>query len=160
MMKRLLIVGFALVGTALSGCTTPKYACGAPGGVGCKSVQEVYQLSNSGQLKITKALPEGEDSEEKWQEDAKAQKVSLPLPDPVSKPQTVYGNNKIGLRSSERKLRIWISPWEDAEQDFHDEQFVYTIVEEGEWIHKENKVAEENAMATTGSPRQRGFLGQ
>ena len=43
------------------------------------------------------------------------------------------------LLSEPQILRVWIGPWEDSAGRFHDQNYIYTVVREGEWVLKRNR---------------------
>ena len=148
-MKALATFGIISIVLLTVGCAgNSKYACGVPGGVGCKSVIEVYDQSNSGQLRVTKALPTGEVDDSDYsdsEEGAGKPTASLALSSTRKYPMPLKPGQS--LRTKEVKLRIWVTPWEDAEGDLHDQQFVYTVVKGGQWMLKQNlKALEAGSM--------------
>lgn len=42
-------------------------------------------------------------------------------------------NSGTPLRTPERVLRIWMAPFQDQEGDLHDQRYVYTTVQPGQW---------------------------
>lgn len=139
-MKALLIAAGMLV--LLSGCASDaKFECGYPEGVGCKSVEQVYNMSVDGTLPNTSAVPEG-----------KADSVGYQIKKPNNRPsETAHGGNwtvenypflaKPGdpIRRPARRLRIWITPWKDAAGDFHDQSYVYVVLDQGDWLLYQNR---------------------
>jgi len=98
---------------ALSGCASaPKYACGVPNGVGCKSVSEVYA-------------------------GAKSQAGATPQAGVIRADgkRTVVATVKPGeaVLTTPRYVRMWVNRWEDVRGDMHDETFVYMRLDNGSW---------------------------
>jgi hypothetical protein len=54
---------FILCLLTLSGCATPKYACGVPDGIGCKPLSEVHRMAQDGTLKMRAAPNNREDAQ-------------------------------------------------------------------------------------------------
>ena len=46
----------------ISGCSTPEYTCGVPGGIGCKPLRKVQQMAEDGQL-IGQPAPDRRDQD-------------------------------------------------------------------------------------------------
>ena len=47
-MIKLIALTFFTLPILLSGCATPKYACGVPDGIGCRPLSEVHQMALDG----------------------------------------------------------------------------------------------------------------
>lgn len=95
-----------VVAMMLGGCATAKFSCSKPGSPGCKSVADVYREGKA-HARAREESPEG------W-------------------PETIRPGDP--LRSGERVLRVWVAPWVDADGDFHDQSYVYLVVDHGRWI--------------------------
>ena len=106
----------------LAGCSSaPKYACGLPDGVGCKSVSEVYagaknNISSGPGIPANNAGP------------GSGGGVS-----PASQP--VIATVKPGevVLTTPKYVRMWVNRWEDSEGDMRDETFVYLRLNNGHW---------------------------
>ena len=96
----------------LSSCAV-KYGCPAPEGVQCKPISEVYR--SLGQKKPATKISKGDLSNSKASEAAQASETPVPL------------------RSAPKILRVWVSPWIDAEGDLHQEGYLYLVVDHGTW---------------------------
>ena len=139
-----LLLTLASAATAAGCSMTGNYGCGAPDGVKCMSVEEVYQRSISGQLKETKSRPT---DDPKKNEDS-------PIGNSTAhgSVMTAFTTYPVGmtpgtpLRKADRILRIWIAPWEDDEKDYNEQQYVHVLVTEGEWLLKENLRALESEL--------------
>ncbi|WP_186019478.1 type IV conjugative transfer system lipoprotein TraV [Burkholderia gladioli] len=43
------------------------------------------------------------------------------------------------VRTASREMRIWFAPWQDADADLHDQEYVYLIVDSGHWSIAHNQ---------------------
>lgn len=115
----------SLVLMLLSGCAgNPKYACGLPEGVGCKSVGEVYAASISGTLARGRLTLNGEDQESA---------VEHPMTDSADAPVVATVQPGDPLLTRPQHIRVWINRWEDATGDLHDETYLYLRLDNGSW---------------------------
>ena len=123
-----------LVAPLFTACSmTANYECGAPSGLKCQSVTSVYEKSISGELKEKKAITNDDDSVTFI--DAEQSSPSL-TPSVGVYPVAIKAGNP--LRDGPKVLRIWITPWEDKDKDFHEQSFVHIVVNQGHWLLKEN----------------------
>ena len=105
----------------LAGCSSaPKYACGVPNGVGCKSVSEVYAgaKSRAGAGMVASTPRTGV-----IRADGKRPVVATVKPGEA-------------VLTTPRYARMWVNRWEDAHGDMHDETFVYLRLDNGSWTMK------------------------
>lgn len=125
---------------ALSGCASSmngmgasdKLACKAPDGVTCASLSGVYANT------IANNLPGLQ--KRKHTDDDKS--TSTP-----SKTKNSYagGINQAtpgtgdAIFTPQHIVRLWIAPWEDAEGDLHDQQYIYIVAEQGRWLIEHNE---------------------
>ncbi len=119
----------------LQACASePKYACGAPEGVGCKPVSEVYELSYSeGSGGEDNLLQETDEQIPKETSDANVKKTAektADKPEHVAAPTVQPGEPVL---TPPRILRVWIAPWEDENRDLHSETYLYLRLEDGHW---------------------------
>jgi len=101
---------FGVIALLFSGCAT-QYPCQEPGGITCKPVSEIYgqkyKSKNNEQLKVeTRELYTGYPSK-------------IQSSDPV--------------RTYNRTIRVWMAPWVDNKDVFHDQSFIYMVVHSGHW---------------------------
>lgn len=95
-----------MVALIMAGCA-PKFSCtNDPNGPGCASVSHVYAGMHR---------------------DAAAPELT-PL---KGLPQTIKPGDP--LREPERVLRVWMAPWVDADGDYHDQSYVYLVLDHGRW---------------------------
>ncbi|RQV00111.1 type IV conjugative transfer system protein TraV [Burkholderia cenocepacia] len=43
------------------------------------------------------------------------------------------------VHTASREMRIWFAPWQDADSDLHDQEYVYLIVDPGHWSIAHNQ---------------------
>ena len=107
----------------LAGCSSaPKFACGLPDGVGCKSVSEVYAGAKNN-ISFGPGVPA---------DNASNGAGESPSPRPVV---ATVKPGKVVLTTPEY-VRMWINRWEDGEGDMRDETFVYLRLNNGHWTLK------------------------
>lgn len=135
------LILLSLVGVGLvSGCGSIKgdYACGTPGGVTCKSLKETYNDTN-GRLPPPAPVPSKDakkDEGGKESADTSTYKSTLLTGDAIALPKIEPG---APLRVEPRLLRIWYAPWEDGDRVFHDQSYVYAVVDDGRWLLSQNR---------------------
>jgi len=89
----------------LAGCA-PKFSCSDDmKGPGCRSVSQVYANAH--------------------------RKDVNPPGRPTGMPAVIRPGDP--LRSGERVLRVWMAPWVDADGDYHDQAYVYLVLDHGRW---------------------------
>jgi type IV conjugative transfer system lipoprotein TraV len=131
MMKSIFVL---LVIAVTAGCAVEgNYSCKAPNGVGCKSIHEVYGMSVSGALSETKSIDV--EDEEEWSE---ARQINLSDNRGSLHAYPIKIEPNQALRSDPVKIRILVFPWVDKSGDFHDQSYIYTVVEPGRWMLREN----------------------
>lgn len=157
-----LILVLAALGT---GCAS--YSCGAPGGLSCSSLEDTYNAREAGKLKHqqTKHSTSTNDNSsnvrhigkpstnhvDKFQDDPQSgrhlqnnEKASA-----VAKLNQQISQSKLAkldvtnvapsspILSRPEVLRVYIARHE-ADEDFHDEQFVYLRLDAGKWLLLDN----------------------
>jgi conjugal transfer pilus assembly protein TraV len=116
-----------LVPILLAGCAgSPKYACGVPEGVGCRSVGAIYEASVTGTLPSARGTDGGE-AESNEPEATERPSATAE----ISVVETVQPGDP--LLSRPQVLRVWIDRWEDAAGDLHDETYLYLRLDSGNW---------------------------
>lgn len=111
---------------------SPKYACDAPEGIGCMSLNEVYERDRTG----TPMRPAEED------DDSKGKSPSGEIGDKASfvaklndyrKPMTAGPGQPIFREP--RRLRIWIVDWENSDGTVYvPNHYVHIRLDNGEWV--------------------------
>jgi hypothetical protein len=95
-----------------AGCAT-QYPCQEPGGISCKPVSEIYALKYTAKNnKKAKALVE-----------TNAVYAGYPSKIKASDPVRTYN----------RTVRVWLAPWVDNRDIFHDQSFLYMVIHSGHW---------------------------
>lgn len=140
MMRLILPLLFAPL--LLSGCATPKYACGVPDGIGCKPLSEVQQMAQNGTLKLREAPDHLNSSTgEKPRSDLEklvSGKARSEPQQPVIETRNTQGvvaNVTPGtpILVPPRTLRVWVARWSDDEGTLHDETYLYLRLDNGQW---------------------------
>ena len=124
-MREFVVLG--MVSLVLGGCASAKFACDKPGEPGCKSVADVYRERHVHERPRVEA-PEG------W-------------------PETIRPGRP--LRSGERILRVWVAPWVDADGDFHDQAYLYLVVDHGRWLVERERARLERIKPRVRPPEKR-----
>jgi len=143
-------ISFALlfIPLLLSGCATPKYACGVPDGIGCKSLSEVQRMAKDGTLK-QRAAPNnrGEESTaKKHTARSDVEKLAAgtkPKTTPHSEadidaptrivPEVITVTPSAPILIPPRTLRVWVARWPDEDGTLHDETYLYLKLDNGRW---------------------------
>jgi len=123
-----LLLVLVLLGAA--GCAGgPKYACGVPDGVGCRSVTEIYEASVAGTLSRARP-PAADGDEEETAESPRGEALGPPARAPIV--ATVQPGDPVLTRP--RVIRVWVARWEDRAGDLHDETYLYLRLDNGTWM--------------------------
>ncbi len=142
--------------SALSGVGgTEGYACKAPIGAQCTSVSGVYANANanangSANTSANSDLLELRAMHEAIRPQSLLAMPSIPvatqtiLPASTGAVTTLQASGVLdeatasptppALRSPPRVLRLWISPWEDADGDLHEASFMHVVIDTGRWL--------------------------
>ncbi|MHB8697650.1 MAG: type IV conjugative transfer system lipoprotein TraV [Sulfuricaulis sp.] len=127
-----------LGGCSFSGLSgSSQFACKAPAGVSCNSVSGVYANS------IEDNLPSQRNDKKKMDDDDK----NSYFQDGVDRPRAVNASvivpggvsqdgapDYMPLRSQPKVIRIWVAPYTGADDEYHDQSYVYTVVDDGRWL--------------------------
>lgn len=115
-LKMISILVLAMNASACS-LVSKEFDCKYDKGVGCKSITEVNQMVDNGQLKS-----------------ATDKKLATPI---ITSSQCL---NPIALsdegmiqRIQEEQLRVWIAPYQDDQADFHEASLIHTVIKPGSW---------------------------
>lgn len=155
---RIATMGVAVASTiVLGGCAsvlsgvggTEGYACKAPIGAQCTSVSGVY-ANGSANASANSDLLELRAVHEAFRPQDLLTMPSIPVatfeaqpaPSAESSPARAAGASAgataspatQALRSPPRVLRLWISPWEDADGDLHEASFINVVIDTGRWL--------------------------
>lgn len=117
---------FATVTIALlTGCSlTPDYGCKAPDGVTCMSASEVYDRDRAGQV----IKPKLDKEKSSWG----APDEHFPAPRRFAGPAPVTPGTPV-FREPLR-LRVWVVDWEDVNNVYHPNHYLFLRVDNGEWV--------------------------
>lgn len=136
----MLLAVLPLGGCAFSGLTGAEkdFQCKAPDGVLCTSVSGVYANSMEGNLPAQKAekpvaaLPFGKKPT--------GDEGMVGVANRSFSPKALDApNSGDPLRIPPLVLRVWVSPWEDADGDLNDQHYFYTVVHSGRWMIETNR---------------------
>ena len=159
---RIVTMGLAVASAIiLGGCAsslsgvggTPSYACKAPIGAQCTSVSGVY-ANASANAGTNSDLVASRAMHEALRPQGLLAMPSIPVPPQRTMPASTGAISTIstssasssaaagtapppattGLRSPPRVVRLWISPWEDADGDLHEASFVHVVIDTGRWL--------------------------
>lgn len=130
-MRKLAMV--ASISLVLTGCGTmagvgagSSFGCQAPDGVTCSSLSGVYANA------VANNLPGAQKS-------AHSSTEVLPSKSAVTAISGRALSSGSPLRSTAKVLRIWLAPWEDSENDLHDQSYIYVIADQGRWSIEHNQ---------------------
>ncbi len=137
-----------LVPVLLSGCASPKYACGVPDGIGCKPLSEVHRMAKDGTLKMRSA-PSNREEESSKKPTAKSDVHKLSK---RSSTITQADDNTVVITAKKttpevatvtpgapvlippRTMRAWVARWPDEDGTLHDETYLYLKLDDGRWV--------------------------
>lgn len=153
------LIGTLAVIAALSGCSTnysgldadTKFACKAPDGVTCMSVSGIYANAKASNLPGLRKREDSQSTEKTNQAagdrvvqlnyNAPENTVALAGPTEKTSPKSMGApNSGPPLRTPERILRVWLAPFEDQDNDLHDQKYFYVTVNSGSWTIEANRV--------------------
>ena len=108
---------FIFVSAILAGCSSMNsgFDCPNKPGVNCRSLGQVNDMIDRGTL--------GKDITT----DAYTPKFN------ITKPKIDRVNPFYALRSGEQVVRIWIAPYQDVQNNYHDASTLYTVVNKSNW---------------------------
>jgi hypothetical protein len=127
MKKIMQIIILAGIANCLEACSSMNsgFDCPNKAGVMCKSVDQINGMVDTGQIQVPSkqgSTLQKEDSEFQPYADSAVYYPGAPL------------------RYGETVQRIWFAPYEDTENNYHQDNVIYTIVKDGYWIGTPPKV--------------------
>lgn len=128
-----LVVSTVLSGVLLSGCAVMgnEFDCKKVGGVqGCVSLDQVYKMSNQGQLPDQDAPAKGQNSTTQ----ATNQQVSVPAKQALSGYSNSIPNIGQPVRFGDKIQQITIFPYQDSAGNYHEASIVYAVLKPSHWI--------------------------
>jgi len=150
-MPRLILLSLLLPPLLLTGCATPKYACGVPDGIGCKPLSEVHRMARDGTLKMRAAPNNNDEFQQKKSPAAQADVMKLagggkqktasnPEPElslpPRTVPEIITVTPGTPILTPPRTMRVWVARWPDEDGTLHDETYLYLRLDNGQWLIK------------------------
>lgn len=130
MIKKISFTLLSLSFLTLAGCTgmNSNFGCDARSGDSCTPVSTVNHNAEAGSYDGTEGGGEAQSSNSNTetfsyahQSENAGYNVATPIPgQPVRYGETVQ--------------RIWIAPYEDASQNYHEPSYVYTVLNKSHWI--------------------------
>jgi conjugal transfer pilus assembly protein TraV len=126
---------FTLIAMGLSGCTqmNTEFECPMKPGVRCESIDSVNERINRGEIGSHGVNASGVSSLQKT-----SANVSLSENHNTINSMQNWKDNDFNkgepLRYGETVMRVWISPFEDREGNYHQESTIYSVIKPGSWI--------------------------
>jgi len=116
-LKRTIEILFLFMPILLTGCSSmnSKFDCPNKPGVNCRSLDQVNNMVDRGIL--------GRSSSK---ERVVSKFYSI-------KSKTAFNNLVPTLRSDEQVIRVWIAPYQDTNNNYHNESTVYTVARKSNW---------------------------
>lgn len=151
---RAVALGFVLSAMVLSGCSvtgldsaSDRFHCNAPKGVPCSSTSGVYANSIAGTLPPTTATPEDEGATTDASPFGGARQAP-PAHTLNTAPRRVVPGVGQAIRSLPKQLRVLVFPWVDADNDLHDQSYLYMAVDPGRWLIEHTRAGIRNDAPT------------
>lgn len=122
-----------LLGLLLAGCASDKgetLACPRPDGTSCESLSSVY-------ARTTPPAPP----------------LIVPAAPGTSATGPAPASARPELRPA-RLLRVWVAPWQDADGDLHDRQYLYIVLEPAAWSLGPARVVRPPQPPAAGGPQR------
>lgn len=135
------IVAMVVASLSLGGCASltgldakSDFACAAPEGFSCTSMTGVYANINNPDL------PKGKKATFLGASNQRYAPRHKPGMDQYGRtPLTQYQDTGIPIRTQPQIMRIWVAPWESTDKTFYDQNYVYSVVDYGDWVLTHNK---------------------
>lgn len=141
MMTRTLAIGLVMAGAVgLTACGTltgldanSSFKCKAPDGVACASMSGIYANAEANNLPAQQSKEQSSNTAVAHAPSSHAIR-KLPMPNASSSGQPLFKNPEI--------LRIWVAPWEAADRTLYDQNYMYVVVDFGQWQieHNQNNI--------------------
>lgn len=156
MMSRTLFVASSAL-LSLSACSfsgydaSSSFACKAPEGVLCNSMSGIYANAMAHNLPeqrvhtgsgVTTNVTLGSyskdvDSDRSASSASRSTRAAAGTAATGILPRAL--DSGAPVRTASREMRIWFAPWQDADADLHDQEYVYLIVDSGHWSIAHNQ---------------------
>lgn len=122
-MRSIQLIAAGLLTFALSGCY--KYACPAPEGTTCKSISEIYQMSNEGKLDKKK-------TEKMDDKKSAAKKKEKALPVALKSVPIDSSEDEIKL-APQQIVPIKLFKYVDSDGDLHYPGYLFMVIQKSPW---------------------------
>ena len=126
---RMICLGLGLI--SLSGCSVHKASFDCPNGkgMGCGSMLSVHEAIKDNNF------PRESDNLGQINNKIK-QKSALSSTSPANMQVATqtFDNNNLVYRSQDKIMRIWFNSYFDEHNNFHDSQYIYTIIQPAQWL--------------------------
>lgn len=151
-MKKLVILSSLIVG--ITGCSSLDSPCNDQGNGSCASVTTAYENSLQDMVNPTD-LPRGQSNSGSTSTGSSRTSGSNDLVYAYNQQQSYSQIPQAGdaLRTTPKTMRVWILPYEDDVGLYHDQQYVYALVERGVWKYKSM------SLKTNSSPYIKTYAG-
>ncbi len=141
MIKQTLIT--IVLSSILVGCGTTDYPCGEPSAGACRSVSQNDKASYSNYLN-----PDDVDAPGFWGGTNKDD-ASTYNPNTVKmnfKKYTQVPIEGAPLLSNSKMIRVWLTPYTDSDNIYHDQSYEYMIVDKGRWNYSNNRILNDDEV--------------
>ena len=151
-MRKLLLLNVSILG--LAGCSGLDNPCNSQGAGHCASVTTAYQNSLKDTVQPTD-LPRGQSidgssSGGTSRHDDSSSNQNLVASYNLQHTFSLFPLAGDPLRSTPKTMRVWILPYEDDMHLYHDQQYVYAVIERGSWKYKSMSLSsDQNYYANT-----------
>ncbi|UVT00144.1 type IV conjugative transfer system lipoprotein TraV [Burkholderia glumae] len=148
------VIGAAVL--ALSACSftgydaSSSFACKAPAGVLCNSMSGIYanamahnlpdqrvHAGSGAETNLTLGSYADDSPADRASGSRKAAAGGARATSPGILPRAL--DSGAPVRTAPRELRVWFAPWQDADSDLHDQEYVYLVVDPGHWSIAHNQ---------------------
>lgn len=134
MKKTILILA---TGLALTGCAVNDYPCGEPNQGTCSSVSQHDQKSYTDYTNPDDLAAGAKNNGSGSGGNNSTIKMNL-------KTYTQVPGDGAPLLSAPKMVRVWFTPYTDADNIYHDQAYEYMIVDRGRWNYSNNRLLEIN----------------
>ena len=131
MKNRLKKISLIILLGSLAGCagTNSQFGCHATAGRGCMPVSVVNARANAGYY--TEVGPDG-----------KEESLSVNHRSAYLSDKTAFYLGE-PIRTSEKIQRIWLAPYQDVSNNYHEQSVIYAVLDKPHWAGKPSKEIKE-----------------
>lgn len=138
--KHFFISTIGLLALTLGACSTP-YPCGEPGTGQCKSVAQNYEQSYQNYTNPDDLNADGSSSSGATQRNNSGSSSSQTVKEYMRFQQyPQIPADGAPLLSQPKMMRVWLSPYTDNDNIYHDQGYEYIIVSRGSWNYNNNQM--------------------